>query len=614
MSQSPPIDRSPESEDAPSPPESGGGRFAMAAPRVFLPAAGLLVLFVAIAAIFPRWLGNLLSAANTNVVTDLGWWYVLVVTGFVAFSIWIAVSPMGEIVLGKDDEDPEFGLKSWFAMLFAAGMGIGLVFWGVAEPLNHYASPPPGTPTDQGPEVVARTALDTTFLHWGLHAWAIYVVVGLAIAYAVHRKGRPISLRWALEPLFGKRVLGFWGDVIDVIAIVGTLFGVATSLGYGVTQVGAGLSFLGVVDEATDLLLVLLIVGITAIALVSVVTGVDKGIRILSNINMGLAAGLLALVLLLGPTVFLLSDFVTQIGSYLQNFLRLSFDVKPFQEDGAGWLSGWTTYYWGWWMSWAPFVGIFIARISRGRTVREFVAGVLLVPTLVTFLWFSVMGGSAIYVEMFGDGGLVDGEGKVDRDTALFQLLDGLPLGTVTSIIALFLIVVFFVTSSDSGSFVVDMLAEGGNLDPPVWSRVFWASMEGAVAIVLLLAGGLGSTADDGDPGGRPVQHRDGADRDRDRQGVDGREQGPAAAQAEAARRADHRRRARRAPGLHRGGCRALARIGLPAGTGAGGAPPRAVAGTTHQGSGAGRGISPAGSAALRPACCGAGPAVGWPE
>ncbi|GHJ58442.1 choline transporter [Nocardioides sp. OK12] len=467
----------------------------MAAPRVFIPAAVILVLFSATAAIFPDRMGDWLASANTNVVIDLGWWYVLVVTSFVAFSLWMALSPMGSIVLGKDDEDPEFGLKSWFAMLFAAGMGIGLVFWGVAEPLNHLATPPPGTDVAGGPDQVARTAMDTTFLHWGLHAWAIYVVVGLAIAYAVHRKGRPISIRWALEPLLGKRILGFWGDVVDVVAIVGTLFGVATSLGFGVKQVGAGLSFLGVVDEASTPLLVLLIAIITGVALVSVVTGVDKGIRYLSNINMGVAAGLLVAVLLLGPTVFLLSDFVTQIGSYLQNFLKLSFDVRPFQgEAGQSWLSGWTTYYWGWWMSWAPFVGVFIARISRGRTVREFVLGVLLVPTMVTFLWFSVLGGTAIWTEMFGGGGLIGEEG-VSTDLALFQMLDTLPLGTVLSVVAIFLIVVFFVTSSDSGSFVVDMLAEGGDPNPPVWSRAFWASMEGVVAAVLLMAGAGGLAA-----------------------------------------------------------------------------------------------------------------------
>jgi choline/glycine/proline betaine transport protein len=459
-------------------------------PKVFAPAAVLLLVFVTLAAVMPGRMGELITAANTNVVTDLGWWYVLVVTGFVGFAIWIALSPMGTIRLSRDGAEPEFRLGSWFAMLFAAGMGIGLVFWGVAEPLNHFAAPPPGAGGDDAS--LARNAMDVTFLHWGLHAWAIYVVVGLAVAYAVHRKGRPVSIRWALEPLLGKRVTGLWGDLIDVIAVVGTLFGVATSLGLGASQIGAGLAYLGVVDEATNTVLVALILGITLMALISVVTGIDRGIKWLSSINMGLAGLLMFAVLVLGPTVFLLSDFVQQIGSYLQSFLRLSFNTFSFRgEAGREWLSGWTTYYWGWWMSWAPFVGVFIARISRGRTVREFVLGVLLVPTLLTFLWFSILGGSALFRELFGDGGLVDEDGAVATNTALFQLFDTLPAAGLLSAVAIFLIVVFFVTSSDSGSFVVDMIATGGDPNPPVWSRAFWAGLEGVIAAVLLVAGGL---------------------------------------------------------------------------------------------------------------------------
>ncbi len=462
------------------------------APKVFLPALALIVVFAAVGVVAPTWLGDLLTRANGTVVTDLGWWYVAVVTGFVIFVLWIAASPLGRITLGREGEEPEFSRPSWFAMLFAAGMGIGLVFWGVAEPLNHFAAPPPGVGT--GDDEKARAAMDVSFLHWGLHAWAIYVVVGLAVAYAVHRKGRPVSIRWALEPLLGQRVRGFWGDLIDVVAIVGTLFGVATSLGFGVTQVGAGLEYLGLVDAASDALLVVLIVCITAVALTSVVTGLDKGIKRLSNINMGLAAGLLLLVLALGPTVFLLGDFIQQIGSYLQNLLRLSFNTYSFSgEAGSSWLSDWTTYYWGWWISWAPFVGVFIARISRGRTVREFVIGVLLAPTLVTFLWFSVLGGTGLYREIFGGGGLIDPEDGVSTDQALFQMLDGLPLAGILSAVAIFLVIVFFVTSSDSGSFVVDMIASGGDPNPPVWSRVLWASLEGILAAVLLLAGGLGA-------------------------------------------------------------------------------------------------------------------------
>lgn len=487
------------SDDHPTGPPSGR---TIPAPRVFWPASVILAVFVALALIMPERLDGWLGSAMDTVVGDLGWFFVLTVTAMVFYSLWLIFSPMGDIVLGKPDDDPEFSLPSWFAMLFAAGMGIGLVFWGVAEPLNHFATPPPGTPEDSAAR--AREAMDTTFLHWGLHAWAIYVVVGLAIAYTVHRKGRPISIRWALEPLFGDRVKGWVGDVIDVLAIIGTVFGVATSLGFGVSQVGAGLGHLGVADVDPDTgtvgttLLVLLIIGITAIATVSVVTGVDKGIRFLSNANMILAAVFLVTVLIVGPTFFLLSDFVQQLGSYLQNFLRLSFRTFAFTGDeGKTWLSGWTTFYWGWWISWSPFVGVFIARISRGRTVREFVAGVLLAPTLVGLLWFSIFGGAGLHREMFGEGGLIEqtADGPVvSTDLALFQLVDGMPLSTLLSIVTIILVVVFFVTSSDSGSFVVDMIASGGDPNPPVWSRVLWASLEGGIAAALILVGGAGGT------------------------------------------------------------------------------------------------------------------------
>lgn len=478
-----------------APADTAGRRRLIRGPRVFYPAAGLLVAFVVITAIIPEQMGDLIAAANETVVQDLGWYYIGLVAGCVFFAIWLAVSPMGSIVLGKDPNDePEFKLGSWFAMLFAAGMGIGLVFWGVAEPLNHFSVTPPGA-SAATPAAAARSAMDVTFLHWGLHAWAVYVVVGLAIAYSVHRLGNPVSIRWALRPLLGDRIKGFWGDVIDVIAVLGTLFGVATSLGLGVTQIGAGLGYLEVIDEPSTWLLVVLIIVITALAVTSVVTGVDKGIKWLSNINMGLAAAILAFVLIAGPTVFILSDFMTQIGSYLQNFFILTFNARPFQEDGAAWLGTWTTFYWGWWMSWAPFVGVFIARISKGRTIREFVTGVLLVPTLVTFLWFSVLGGSALYQEIFGGGGMIAEDGTVSTDTALFQLFDTLPGSTILSVLGIALIVIFFVTSSDSASFVVDMLASGGDPNPPKWSRAFWGCVEGAVAAVLLVVGARAAAA-----------------------------------------------------------------------------------------------------------------------
>jgi choline/glycine/proline betaine transport protein len=323
-------------------------------------------------------------------------------------------------------------------------------------------------------------------------------VVGLALAYAIHRKGRPASIRWALEPLLGDRVKGWVGDVIDIVAVVGTVAGVATSLGLGVQQISSGLVHLGFFDEVDNTLLVGLIVAITLFATVSVVSGVGKGIKWLSNINLGLAAVFLLAILLLGPTLFLLREWIQNIGVYAQNVLPMTFSTNAFSgEAGQVWQAGWTTFYWGWWISWAPFVGVFIARISRGRTVREFVAGVLLVPTTVTFLWFSVLGGSAFYTEIFGGGGLVgtneEGEPALVAEQVLFDLLSGLPGGPLLSGMAVVLVTIFFITSSDSGSLVVDMLASGGDPDPPTWSRVLWAVIEGLVAIGLLLAGGLGA-------------------------------------------------------------------------------------------------------------------------
>ncbi|MDN5762602.1 MAG: BCCT family transporter [Microlunatus sp.] len=481
--------RTQTSEPDPAEPPRDGRR--ITAPRVFWPAATIIVAFVVLALAAPKTMGNVFDTLSSVVIGELGWYYILIVTGFVIFALWVAFSPMGRIVLGKDDDKPEYSLRAWFAMLFAAGMGIGLVFWGVAEPLSHFASPPPGTGDTVGDR--ASAAMNVTFLHWGLSAWAIYVVVGLAVAYAVHRRGRPVSIRWALEPLFGKRIHGWIGDTIDVIAVVGTLFGVATSLGFGVSQVGAGLASLGLVNDVSNVLLVVLVIVITGIATVSVVTGIDKGIKILSNLNMGLAGVLMLTVLILGPTVFLLGDLVSSVGSYVQNFFRLAFRTLTFEgDDGKAWVSSWTTFYWGWWMSWAPFVGVFIARISRGRTVREFVTGVLFVPTAVNFVWFSIFGGTALWQQVFGGGGLIGPDGVVDTTTALFQMLDKLPLSSLLSVIAIILVVIFFVTSSDSGSYVIDMLASGGNPKPPVWSRMMWALLEGAVAIALLLAGGGG--------------------------------------------------------------------------------------------------------------------------
>ena len=466
-------------------------RFVVPAPRVFYPALVIIVAVVIVAISFPVRTGATLATLQGWVVAGLGPYYIVLVAGFVVFAVWMGVSRFGDIKLGKDDEKPEFGLMSWFSMLFAAGMGIGLVFWGMSEPLTFFTNPKPGV--SGNPQQLASAAMSQTFLHWGFHAWAIYAVIGLSLAYSIHRKGRPVSIRWALEPLLGDRVRGRLGDAIDVIAIVGTLFGVATSLGLGVKQIAAGLSHLGVVGEVNNTLLVVLILVITGIATLSVVSGVGKGIKWLSNINLGMAGLLLLAVLLLGPTLYLLRVLVESIGGYFQNVIGLTFDTGAYTgQAGIDWQGAWTIFYWGWWISWAPFVGVFIARISRGRTVREFVAGVLLVPTLVTFVWFAVMGGSVIKQAIEGGGNaLFDPEVGIVPENVLFNFLSGLPLGGVLSVIAVIVIAIFFITSADSGSLVIDMLASGGDTNPPKWSRIMWAGLGGVVAIALLLAGGL---------------------------------------------------------------------------------------------------------------------------
>ena len=463
---------------------------------VAVPTAVIVLGFVGLAALAPRWLGQLLNAANSTVVNGLGWYYSLIVAGFVAFALLVAFGPYGNITLGPDDEPPSYSLVSWFAMLFAAGMGIGLVFWGVAEPLNHYATPPPGTPEGTSDAMKAQEAMTTSFLHWGLSAWAVYIVVGLAIAYTVHRKGRKVSLRWVLEPLFGRRVRGWFGDVVDVFAIVGTLFGVAASLGFGASQFTSGLDYLGIIKPEIWVLLAVIAI-ITSLATCSVLSGLDRGIKWLSNANLVLAAVLALAVLLLGQPLFVLREFVQTIGDYLSNFVHLSFRTLPFQgEAGETWLGTWTTYYWGWWISWSPFVGIFIARISRGRTVREFVAGVLAVPTLVTFLWFSIMGGTAMWQQLHGSGDLISPEGKVNNVNALFQVLEHIPASNLLIVGFLILLVIFFVTSADSAAFVVDMVATGGEQDPPVLTRVMWAVLGGGIAAVLLWGGAVSGGED----------------------------------------------------------------------------------------------------------------------
>lgn len=466
-------------------------------PPVFWPSLVLILAFVVLAIVGGDAVGDAISTLQNGIVTYFGWYYTALISAFVVFAAWMGLSHFGDIRLSRDDAGPEFSLGSWLTMLFGAGMGIGLVFWGVAEPLNHFAGiPNRASRVVAGDAAGAQDALVITFLHWGLHPWAIYVVVGLAIAYAVHVRNRPISIRWTVEPVLGKRARGWLGDVVDIIAVVGTVFGIATSLGLGVTQIAGGLEFLDIISTPSNMVLVLIIGIVTALALFSVVSGVSKGIKWLSNINMSMAVALMLFIVITGPTMFLLRELIQASGAYFQNLIALSFRTSALAgEQGIEWQSWWTAFYWGWWISWAPFVGVFIARISKGRTVREFVLGVLLVPTVFSFVWFTVLGGAGLYRELFGSGGMVqtDAEGNavVDETNTLFFLLDDLPAAGLVIGVAILIVVLFFVTSSDSGSLVVDMLASGGDVDPPVWSRVLWAVLEGAVAVALVLAGGL---------------------------------------------------------------------------------------------------------------------------
>jgi len=454
------------------------------------PAAVITVVFSAFAIIFPSQAETFFGTIQGAIVDGFSWYYVAITAFFVAFCLFLGFSRYGDIRLGRDDDEPEFSMLAWFSLLFAAGMGIGLVFYGVSEPLSHYISPKPGV--EGTPAQLAQSALTQTYLHWGVQAWAIYVVVGLALAYAIHRRRRPLSIRWALEPVLGRRVRGGWGNTIDAVALVGTLFGVATSLGLGVLQISSGLEAAGIIEEPSLFSQIVIIAVITAAVLFSVLSGVARGMKWLSTTNLVLAAALLVFVLFAGDTFYLLREWVQSIGSYLQNYIGLSFSVSAFQgQAGQDWQASWTSFYWGWWISWAPFVGIFIARVSRGRTVREFVMGVLIVPTLLGILWFAVLGGSAVRQEVAEPGTMTETDGSVNIEGALFQLFEHLPAPLVLTVGALILISIFFVTSADSGALVMGMIATGGNPEPSKPVRTLFTLITALLAIALLIAGGL---------------------------------------------------------------------------------------------------------------------------
>lgn len=459
-------------------------------PRVFFGAAGTIVLVTGITIFATKSVGGAIANAQKVLTDNVGWLYVAAMTGLLVFAIWLALSRYGTLRLGRDGERPEFSTPAWFAMLFSAGMGIGLMFFSVAEPITHYANPPVGAEASIDS---ARAAMGLTFFHWCLHPWAIYAVVAVALGYFSFRKGLPLSIRSLLHPWLGDRINGGWGDLVDGLAIVATLFGVATSLGLGAMQVNAGLSHLFGVQIAAGTQVTIIVV-ITLAATVSVVSGLDRGVKLLSTWNVALAFGLMAFVFAVGPTGFLLDALVQNIGEYVQrlphhSFWTAAYDRRPPREAHE-WLTGNTIFYWAWWIAWAPFVGMFIARVSRGRTIRELIGGALLGPSFAGMLWLTVFGNTALHEELFVAGGLVEAV-STDVSTAIYELLARLPGATVTSIICTVCVVLFFVTSSDSASLVVDTIASGGATNPAVWQRVFWAGLEGAVAGALLLGGGL---------------------------------------------------------------------------------------------------------------------------
>lgn len=458
------------------------------APAVVLPSLLVLGALLVLCGFYPQRADQLFGSAQAWVVTNFDWFYTVAVTGFLVFLVLIAWSRYGDIRLGPDDAKPEFSFASWTAMLFAAGMGIGLMYFGVGEPLQHYLNPPT---QEAGTPAAAREALTSTFFHWGFQAWAIYGVMGLVLAYFGFRYNLPLTMRSGLYPLLQKRINGPIGHSVDAFALVGTVAGLATTLGYGALQLAAGLNLVTGWDTGTTAFRIAVIVVVVGLAGLSAASGLDKGVKRLSEVNLLITFALLGFVLLCGPTVFLLQAFSENIGNYLSSLVGMSlrtFTYEVAKDDG--WFGGWTILYWAWWISWSPFVGMFIARISRGRTVREFIVGVLFIPTAFNLLWMTVFGNGAIWIDTHVAQGALSATAS-NVDALLFRFFEYLPLAKAVSWIAVLLIALFFVTSADSGAYVVDAIASRGHPQSPVWQRLFWAAVLGVTAVVLLLAGGL---------------------------------------------------------------------------------------------------------------------------
>ncbi|MBN7769145.1 choline BCCT transporter BetT [Marinobacter daepoensis] len=455
---------------------------------VFYPSAALILLFVLFTIAAPDTAGRLFGSAQSWIIDTFGWFYLLSMGIYLALALVLALSRYGQVKLGPDHSEPDFSYLSWFAMLFSAGMGIGLVFYGVAEPVFHFAGPPVG---EAGTPEAAREAMKTTFFHWGIHAWGVYAIVALALAYFSFRHNLPLRISSALYPLIGKRIHGPIGNAVDVFAVFGTMFGIATSLGLGVMQINAGLNYLFDIPSSTAIQLLLIAV-VTGIATLSVAMGLDGGIRRVSEWNIRLAVILLAFVIITGPTLFIFQTLAQNIGTYLSSAVEMTFNTYAYagNENTQSFMGSWTLFYWAWFIAWSPFVGMFVARVSRGRTIREFVLGVIFVPVGVTCVWLTVFGDTALHGILTGTmPDLVD-QVFADSSTSLFHFLDALPWASVTSVLATLLVITFFVTSSDSGSLVIDTLTSKDNGEAPVWQRIFWAVIQGLVAGALILAGG----------------------------------------------------------------------------------------------------------------------------
>ncbi len=457
-------------------------------PHVTFASTAILVVFILLTLMFHKEATEFFNSALSVITSTTGWFLILAANMFILAAIYFAFSKFGKIRIGGTDAKPEFSTLAWFAMLLSAGMGIGLMFWSVGEPMYHYLSPSPMfTGIKGGTPQAAQAAMGVTYFHWGLHPWAIYSIVGLGLAFFAYNRGLPLTVRSIFYPILGNRIYGFWGNLIDVLSVLATLVGLATSLGLGVQQVNAGLNFLFGIEISTTVQVILIAV-ITAFATMSVMSGLDGGVKRLSEGNMALAGIFMLLMLILGPTVIILGGFTQTIGYYLTKLPQLSLWTETFQK--TTWQGSWTVFYWAWWISWSPFVGMFIARISKGRTVKEFILSVMLIPTFLSFLWMSVFGGSALFFQASGTADIAAAV-QANVSTAMFVMLEQLPFTHVLSFIAIILVTIFFITSSDSGSLVVDHLTSGGKLDSPIPQRVFWAVMEGLVAAVLLIGGGL---------------------------------------------------------------------------------------------------------------------------